>query len=595
MQPDAAPRLLTALRAELPDSHTDNTPFETFCTSPGILAAQCTLLAQWPQLTLPERRGQLFLALLWHCLGARGRHIPSRLLPSHLRGPAAVAAASKRGWALPLNPGPLLQQLSYQADLMQDAQGKPQLEVPATSVPPDLKGDEAQAWLDAVRTLGLAEHRHSGMFAFVHQQWLEFFAALGLGSRKPLPELAPPPLSPPTAALLQHLAGEGTSLQLPRVTEHHERIRLAVDLATDPEAWLCKLIPLNLALAAQLAIDQRARLEPDGPWPVTGQKDPHPVLQHLRRVLLLRSVDAGEGVQGRLGQGGVLAVLQQPVPGLPDELHAHWAQEWGSAFKGEGRDVRQRLQAGLLLGELGDNLRYGRRQLADGRWHPGQRLKPELWAALGTRGRKSWYRIGSDSDDGAARSNEKPSFSLALDYFQLATYPVTVGEWARFVDDEGYKVSKAEWWKAAGPAAQAWLVDRLTKAQGKPVGPRFWGDARFSNPLHPVMGITAHEALAYAAWAAPLYEAEESGLAKGQRLRLAVPTEAMWEAGMRGATGGPGRQEPAAALVACGGRGGAQSAGLQPLGYALAPPQSGGGVQPGSDGTWRSRSTGQCV
>lgn len=290
----------------------------------------------------------------------------------------------------------------------------------------------------------------------------------------------------------------------------------------------------------------RARLEPDGPWPVAGQAAPNPVLQQLRRLLLLRSVDAGAVVRQRLQAAGVLqpdgggpGLLGQRMHGPDDAaLQRHWRQEWAQAFQGEGRDLRQRLQAGLLLGELGDNLRYDRRQMQDGSWHPGLRLKPALWAAVGAPGQPNWFCIGSDRDDDQAFGGEKPPFLQALDYFEMASCPVTVGEWTRFVAAEGYKDSQAVWWQAAGAAAQAWLRGRQGDNPGTVVVPNNWGHASQSNPLQPVTGITAHEALAYVAWAAPLYNDEVRAGQPGG-LRLALPTEVQWEAGVRGGPAGP--------------------------------------------------------
>ena len=399
---------------------------------------------------------------------------------------------------------------------MQDALGQPLIEVPMAQVPPGLRGAEATAWHQAVATLGLAAENFDGQFVFIHQQWLAFFAALGCGSQRPLPDLAPPPLHPPPGqALLQHLAIDGNRLDLPPVTPHHERIRFAAALSASPEAWLRRLLPLNLALAAQVALDHRNSLEPgaDGCWPGEGRPGPHPVLQHIRRLLLLRSVDAGASVRAGLHAAGVLgpdaasAALAQHMPGFDAALQAHWQQAWQAACQGEGVDLRDRLQAGLLLGELGDNLRYEWVSVAqpDGSLRIGLRPKASQWASLG--------------------------------HFEIAKAPVTVAEWAWFMAGGGYDDAAAAWWQQAGPAAQRWLRQRRDK--GERTAPRAWGRADQSNPLQAVSGISAHEALAYAAWAQGLYP----GL---PAWRLQVPSEPMWEAGVGGVR--PGKAGPIRAL-----------------------------------------------
>ena len=385
---------------------------------------------------------------------------------------------------------------------MQDALGQPLIEVPMAQVPPGLRGAEATAWHQAVATLGLAAENFDGQFVFIHQQWLAFFAALGCGSQRPLPDLAPPPLHPPPGpALLQHLAIEGSRLELPSVTPHHERMRFAAALSASPEAWLRRLLPLNLALAAQVALDHRDTLEPgaDGPWPGEARPGPHPVLQHIRRLLLLRSVDAGASVRAGLQAAGVLgpdaasATLAAHMPGFDDALQAHWQQAWQAACQGEGVDLRDRLQAGLLLGELGDNLRY------------------ELVSVV--------------QPDGSLRKGLRPMASqwASLDNFEIAKAPVTVAEWAWFIAGGGYDDAAASWWRQAGPAAQSWL--RRRRANWKRLPPRRWGQPSWSNPLQPVSGISAHEAVAYALWAQGLYQS-----LSGRHLQ--VPSEQMWEAGV---------------------------------------------------------------
>lgn len=316
-------------------------------------------------------------------------------------------------------------------------------------------------------------------------------------------------------------------LELPSRGDLDEVLTLALLGLADAGTWLGELLAQGLWQPASAALPVLAG-RPEG-----SGRPPEALLQQLRRVLLLRSVGAGRGVHQRLAAGGVIAALEQPFGGLPQPLQDHCKREWKEAFSSDGHDLRHRLQAGLLLGEVGDTLRYERVSvaLADGGTRGGgMRLRRRHWIGVGTAGRQTVFRIGSDKPDPSAIDNEQPPFDVPLPYFEVAAYPVTVGEWQAFVDCGGYDDAEAAWWRTAGAAAQAWLQERQAKMKGRPVRPLTWGWSDWSNPLQPVTGVTAHEALAYAAWAAVLYQGPgwDDGLAP------ALPTEVQWEAAVRG-------------------------------------------------------------
>jgi hypothetical protein len=87
--------------------------------------------------------------------------------------------------------------------------------------------------------------------------------------------------------------------------------------------------------------------------------------------------------------------------------------------------------------------------------------------------------------------------------FRIARYPVTVGQYQRFVNEHGYQDNR--WWRAGG--------------LGKYAEPDGW-DEQLQFPARPVVGVTWYEASAYCAWA-----------------DCRLPTEAEWELAARGNEG----------------------------------------------------------
>jgi sulfatase modifying factor 1 len=110
--------------------------------------------------------------------------------------------------------------------------------------------------------------------------------------------------------------------------------------------------------------------------------------------------------------------------------------------------------------------------------------------------RRGWFLMGSH--DG--QSSERPVRRIWADAFQMAVYPVTRSEYARFL------------------------------AQTAHPEPREWNNLAFGRDDQPAVGVSWHDAQAYCAW--------RSRHDDGVRL----PSEAEWE---RAARGGPdGRRYP---------------------------------------------------
>jgi len=140
-----------------------------------------------------------------------------------------------------------------------------------------------------------------------------------------------------------------------------------------------------------------------------------------------------------------------------------------------------------------------------------------------------WVQVpgGSFLMGAQKRSKSEPAFDpsaddetlhpVDLDGFSLGRWPVTVQEYSRFLEDDGYK--NEGWWEHGG--------------FGKWSEPDHWGE-QSSHRNRPVTGVSWWEAMAYCSWRTQV-EARAGRLEDGRIVRL--PTEAEWEYAARRATG----------------------------------------------------------
>lgn len=140
--------------------------------------------------------------------------------------------------------------------------------------------------------------------------------------------------------------------------------------------------------------------------------------------------------------------------------------------------IRVRIEAGDLLGELGD-----------------QRLSSTQMVRVPS----GVFIMGNNGTD--AFENPIPTHNVGVDSFLIGKYPVTFQEYECFVLDKGYE--NPIFWTKKG---WEW------KTQKNRHQPDLWDEPTIHRLNCPVVGVSWYEAMAYAKWA-------------GKRL----PTEAEWE------------------------------------------------------------------
>ncbi|MFI1395799.1 SUMF1/EgtB/PvdO family nonheme iron enzyme [Streptomyces sp. NPDC020681] len=133
---------------------------------------------------------------------------------------------------------------------------------------------------------------------------------------------------------------------------------------------------------------------------------------------------------------------------------------------------------------------------------------PERWAEIPA----GVFIRGSDDLD--AWDHERPAKPIRLDRYMIQRWPVTVGDYARFLADRGQHDNR--WWDGEGCA---W------RDREDAVTPLGW-DAQRVHTNRPVTGVSFWEATAYARWLSRCGPVPEGHVA-------ALPTEAQWEKAAR--------------------------------------------------------------
>ena len=214
-----------------------------------------------------------------------------------------------------------------------------------------------------------------------------------------------------------------------------------------------------------------------------------------------------------------LALVEQNVKdklALDEALQAVYerVQAWLVRFICEGHlQAVERAEAGTVLGQLGDP------RFDPAHWHlPAEPLLGFRPVPAGV------FTMGSDlQQDGMARKSESPQQKLELPAFYMARWPVTVAQFAAFVQSSSYAPQNRSLqghpnhpvvyvsWQGAIAYCQ-WLNERL-----KAIAPQRLTQLKSGEPDQNEAGF----------W---------QGLAMGT-LHVTLPSEAEWEVAARGADG----------------------------------------------------------
>lgn len=217
-------------------------------------------------------------------------------------------------------------------------------------------------------------------------------------------------------------------------------------------------------------------------------------------------------------------------------------------------ELRERAEAGRLLGELGDP-----RQGITIQRHNGAPIYHKRQGKRHTLPDIDWVKIpagsflmGTEGDE--AYEAEKPAHTVNLPEFYISRSPITNAQYRCFLEAGLYEdlsfwreklpLAASQWLSGVAPdeallktiaekhreTYRTWLTNDTERRQ-----PRFWTDKPWNLDNHPVVGVSWFEALAYSLWLNELGAAvKPKGLTQPSQIRL--PSEEEWEYAARGSS-----------------------------------------------------------
>ncbi len=295
-------------------------------------------------------------------------------------------------------------------------------------------------------------------------------------------------IEPILAALLQSFAiapGHITGQVLPRLLKWLccRGLLTAVapnDVYTIPRQSLCDYLAVHALANQPDFVDHVARHGAGAHWrealPLVAYElaqgaTPQVATELTKRLMLQAALANTTGWQTLLLAAGCLDAVG--AERFPPALRAAAPRDLVTLLGAPNTTLAERIQAGILLGRLGDP------RLA-------QLLPPMAQIAAGpfVLGKKGAY------DD------EGPEQNVHVAAFAIGIYPVTRQAYAVFLEETSHQL------------------------------PRYWHDARFNNMSYPVVGVTWHDTVAYCAWLNA--RLGQAGL-RAPDLVVRLPLEVEWE------------------------------------------------------------------
>lgn len=105
--------------------------------------------------------------------------------------------------------------------------------------------------------------------------------------------------------------------------------------------------------------------------------------------------------------------------------------------------------------------------------------------------------------------------TFTVDSFDMAKYPVTNAQFAKFIEAGGY--DNDSWWTEAGLAQSK---------EEKWTEPRYWNNSKWNSAEQPVIGISWYEAIAFCLW-----------LSEATGEKISLPSEQQWQRAAQGKEG----------------------------------------------------------